>query len=269
MADRHGQLRALIDELELGMGELKNRTEELPDIVGVYFKDCFAVLDPGLAMVEDSLVRDAAYAKLAKLRVHAGVQARTACTVMGELDDDIVRETNGRILSRDKKFLEGVRASLLQAVAALEELANVGTEGVATKAEVREMQMENRALRSTAARGEWKKSQGGAELVRARQEVLQLTDQVERSAGEISRLQSRSRYLSEQNSAMLTQGLVEAIAVEEGATRELSQKLLRERETRNKLETELLKAEERVSMLMQAELETKGALAKVIRTIGS
>ena len=39
-------------------------------------KDCFAVLDPGLAMVEDSLVRDAAYAKLAKLRGHAASQAR-------------------------------------------------------------------------------------------------------------------------------------------------------------------------------------------------
>ena len=62
----------------------------------------------------------------------------------------------GRILSRDKNFLQAVRDALRESVAALEELARDGTEGVATKAEVREIQLENRALLSTMARGEWK-----------------------------------------------------------------------------------------------------------------
>jgi len=50
--DRNLALGALTERLAMGLGELASRTEELPDVVAVYFKDCFAVLDPGLAMVE-------------------------------------------------------------------------------------------------------------------------------------------------------------------------------------------------------------------------
>jgi len=264
--DRNLALGALTERLAMGLGELASRTEELPDVVAVYFKDCFAVLDPGLAMVEDSLVRDAAYAKLAKLRVHAGVQTRTAISLLAEVDELTAKEANGRILSRDKIFLEGVRETLKEAAGNLEELANVGTEGVATKAEVRELQMENRALRGVVSRGEWKKEKDNAQVVVAQGDVAQLRDALERSQNEITRLSSRSKWLAEQNAKLQQNNLVEAIHTEEQATRELGQKLEREREKRNTLETELLRAEERVSRLLQAELETKGALAKVIQS---
>lgn len=51
-------------------------------------------------------MRDAAYAKLAKLRGHAASQARTACSLLANLDFDVGKEMEGRILSRDKNFLQ-------------------------------------------------------------------------------------------------------------------------------------------------------------------
>ena len=72
---RHAKLGQLVEEVTRSVKEVESKAEELPDVVAAYFKDCFAVLDPGLAMIEDSLVRDAAYAKLAKLRGHAATQA--------------------------------------------------------------------------------------------------------------------------------------------------------------------------------------------------
>jgi len=266
-SQRHSKFMSLTQELQRSVSEVKQRSEELPDIVSVYFKDCFAVLDPGLAMVEDSLVRDAAYAKLAKLRGHAAVQARTACTLLAELDEDVEKEANGRILSRDKKFLDGVRSTLAQSVASLEELARVGTEGVATKAEVREMQMENRALMSTMARGEWKRNNDGQAVARAQAEVDELQESLARSQGEITRLNSRSQYLATQAASTQGDQLAAMLSSEEKATRELSQKLMNERSKKNQLENELLKAEEIVSQLLQEEMRTGGALAKVIRAV--
>jgi len=131
---------------------------------------------------------------------------------------------------------------------------------------VRELQMENRALRGVVSRGEWKKEKDNAQVVVAQGDVAQLRDALERSQNEITRLSSRSKWLAEQNAKLQQNNLVEAIHTEEQATRELGQKLEREREKRNTLETELLRAEERVSRLLQAELETKGALAKVIQS---
>ena len=124
----------------------------------------------------------------------------------------------GRILSRDKKFLEAVRVGLEQSVGVLEELARDGTEGVATKAEVREMQMENRALMSTMARGEWKKQHDNEALQKAEEEVSSLKEALSRSQAEMGRLNSRSRYLADQNASMASDGLQAALPRREGSS---------------------------------------------------
>lgn len=49
---RHAKLGELVSGVNRCVQEVSLKSEELPDVVGAYFKDCFAVLDPGLAMVE-------------------------------------------------------------------------------------------------------------------------------------------------------------------------------------------------------------------------
>ena len=97
--------------------------------------------------------------------------------------------------------------------------------------------------------------------------MAQLKEALQRSQAEMGRLDARSKYLAGQNTSMLGDGLEIALQSEERATRELGQRLQNERRKKLQLETELLKAEQIVSQLLQEEIKTGGALAKVIKAV--
>lgn len=207
-----------------------------------------------------------------------------------------------------------MREAISESVAALEELARDGTEGVATKAEVPFSTLARTltlnlmgTLRSArcswrtglfsrpwlVGSGKWPTTTTRCKRRRLRypiqlhflnpflellssvlynpdiliEKVNQLKEALQRSQAEMGRLDSRSNYLANQNASMLTDGLEVALQSEERSTRELAQRLSNERGKKLQLETELLKAEQIVSQLLQEEIKTGGALAKVIKAV--
>lgn len=244
------QLGAMCSTVRSALQGVERATGELPGLAAAEWGECFDAMDPGLALVEQSLVKDASYQRFATLRAHCALSSQAACALLAELHEAIDRESGARILSRDKQFLKGVQSGLSEASALIGAMAAEHTHGVATGAEVRELQLQNRALKSQHARHHFRQTTETLQVTKLNDQIEVLTTQLAQSHQQSTQLRSRAEWLIHQNTTLLSSGAYSELDRETLSTDQLQTKLESERARRARLEHELLSAEDHIVQLL-------------------